>query len=147
MNIPPGDTGDRMPLMKNLPTLLLILAAFVVVLFVVQRVVVPAPNVTLLDYKTFYQKLESYQIQTFHASGLDADGTLTNGKPYATGLPNRDPAFAKDVVQHVKGTVTFESGSSASLLTVMFTALPFLITAFLIVMILRGVQRGQPPRS
>jgi ATP-dependent Zn protease len=128
-------------------SLLFILAAFVLVTFIVQRMVLPAPNVTMLDYKAFYQKLESNQVQTFHARGLDADGTLTNGKPYATEIPNRDPAFAKDVVQHVRGTVTFESGGTGSPLTLLFTFLPFLIVAVLIFIILRTAQRGQPPRS
>jgi ATP-dependent Zn protease len=102
---------------------------------------------SLLDYKTFYQKLESYQVQTFHARGLYADGLLTNGKLYETGIPNRDPAFAKDVVQHVRGTVTFESAGTPSLLSLVLTAMPFILVAFLILIILRTAQRGQPPRS
>ncbi|HET9392596.1 MAG TPA: hypothetical protein VFO29_03580 [Candidatus Rubrimentiphilum sp.] len=126
--------------------ILLIVAAFFVVVFIAQRFVAPAPSVTALDYKTFYQKLETYQVQTFHARGLDADGTLTNGTLYTTGLANRDPAFAKDVVQHVKGTVTFESSTSLSFLGIVFTALPFVIVAFLILVILRTAQRGQFPR-
>jgi ATP-dependent Zn protease len=144
---PPRGTDDRTQLLKRVRAMLYILGAFVLVTFIVQRVVLPAPNVTTLDYKTFYQKLESFQVQTFHAHDLYADGSLTDGKLYSTGIPNRDPAFAKDVVQHVKGTVTFESGSSGSLLTVLLTGFPFLIVAFLVFLIFRTAQRQQPPRS
>ncbi len=127
---------------KHLRGILFILAAAVVVIFVVQRIVLPTPEVKRLDYNAFYQRLEANQVQTFDAVGTDVTGTLTNGTHYATSLPNRDSAFVDQVTRHVKGSVNFETANSISILSFVFTAIPFLIVAFLVFLILRQAQSG-----
>ncbi len=127
---------------KNIRAILLIFAAFIVVVFIVQRVVLPPAEVVSLDYNTFHQKLDANQVQTFDAIGNDVNGTLTNGTHYTTSLPNRDSAFVDQVMRHVKGSVKFETAPSANLLTFAFTAIPFLIVAVLIFLILRQAQSG-----
>lgn len=129
---------------KNKLGLLLILAATAAVFIFLMWSTMPSANRESVDYKIFYQQLEANQVQTFHARGLDADGTLANGKPYFTHLANRDTAFVNDVVHHVKGTVTFdETGGSA--LALLLTFLPFLITAILVFAIFRTAKRRAPP--
>jgi cell division protease FtsH len=127
---------------KNLRGILLILAAVAVVYFVVQRIVLPTPEIVPLDYSAFYQKLEANQVQTFDAVGTEVSGTLANGTHYATSIPNRDSGFVAQVTRHVKGSVKFEAASSNGTLNVALTLLPFLIVGFLVFLIFRQAQSG-----
>jgi cell division protease FtsH len=129
-------------LSKNIRAILFILAAFVVVVFLVQRIVLPPAEVVSLDYNQFHQKLVANQVQTFDAVGNDVSGTLTNNTRYTTSLPNRDSSFVDQVMRHVKGSVKFESAPTANILNIAITAVPFLIVAFLIFLILRQAQSG-----
>ncbi len=127
---------------KNLRGILLILAAVAVVYFIVQRIVLPTPEIVPLDYSAFYQKLEANQVQTFDAIGTDVTGTLANGTHYATSIPNRDSAFVGQVTRHVRGSVKFETANTNGTLNIALTFLPFLIVAFLVFLIFRQAQSG-----
>lgn|GEM_PF-5139750 len=140
---PPIQNPSGLELPKRLG-FILILAAIAVVFFFLMSFMLPSGNPGSIDYKTFSQYLESNQVQTFHARGLEVDGALTNGKPYSTQIANRDTAFVKDVTRHVKGTVTFDE-SHGSLLNLLLTFLPFLITAILVFAIFRTAHRRVPP--
>lgn len=106
----------------------------------------PTDTTTVLDYKAFYQKLETDQIQTFHATGFDVDGLLIGGRSYRTGIPNRDTPLVNEVRRHVKGTVIFESSTGNPLLGTLLTLLPFVLTAILFFLIFRSSQLRPPPR-
>jgi len=56
---------------KNLRSILVILGAVIVVFFIVQRIVLPTPEIVPLDYNAFSQKLLANQVQTFDAVGTD----------------------------------------------------------------------------
>ncbi|HET9393157.1 MAG TPA: ATP-dependent zinc metalloprotease FtsH [Candidatus Rubrimentiphilum sp.] len=127
---------------KNIRAILLILVAFAVVVLIVQRIVVPPTEVVQLDYNAFHQKLVANQVKTFDAVGTDVTGTLTDNTHYMTSLPNRDSAFVDQVMRHVKGSVKFETVPSSNVLTFALTAVPFVIVAFLIFLILRQAQSG-----
>ena len=128
---------------KNLRGILLILIAVAVVYFIVQRIVLPTPEIVPLDYSAFYQKLEANQVQTFDAIGTDpVTGTLVNGTHYITSIPNRDSAFVAQVTRHVRGSVKFESANSNGALNMALTFLPFLIVAFLVFLVFRQAQSG-----
>jgi len=130
-------------LSKNLRGILLILIAVAVVYFIVQRIVLPTPEIVPLDYSAFYQKLQANQVQTFDAIGTDpVTGTLVNGTHYVTSIPNRDSAFVAQVTRHVRGSVKFESANSNGTLNMALTFLPFLIVAFLVFLVFRQAQSG-----
>jgi len=127
---------------KHLRGILLIVAACVLVFFVVQRIVLPQADTTRLDYSGFYQKLQANQVASFHAVGLDVGGDLTNGSHYTTTIPNRDTPFVNVVMQHVKGGVTWEPQANGTLLTSLFSFLPFIGLGLLFFIILRQAQNG-----
>jgi cell division protease FtsH len=127
---------------KHLRGILLILIACVAVFFIVQRLVLPTTDSTRLDYSAFYQKLESNQVQSFHAIGLDVTGDLTNGSHYETEIPNRDSAFVNQVMRHVHGGVTWSSPNNGTWVTSILGFLPFIVLAMFLFIILRQAQNG-----
>jgi cell division protease FtsH len=127
---------------KNLRRILVILGAVIVVFFVVQRIVLPTPEIVPLDYNAFSQKLQANQVQTFDAVGTDVTGTLTNGTHYSTSLPNRDSSFVNQVTRHVKGSVKFEAASNGNIMNWALTLLPIFVVIFLVFLILRQAQSG-----
>ena len=114
---------------KHLRGIVLIVIACIAVFFIVQRLVLPTTDSQRLDYSAFYQKLEHNQIQNFHAVGYDVAGDLSNGSHYTTMIPNRDSAFVSQVMQHVKGGVTWENPNNGTLLTSIVGFLPFIVLA------------------
>ncbi len=127
---------------KHLRGILLIIAAIVMVFFIVQKLVLPTTDVTRLDYSAFYQKLERNEVQTFHANGFDVTGDLVNGNHYTTTIPNRDSEFVHQITQHVKGSVTWEMPNNTSVLTSIFSLAPFIVLALFLFIILRQAQNG-----
>ncbi len=127
---------------KNLRSILVILGAVIVVFFIVQRIVLPTPEIVPLDYNAFNQKLLANQVQTFDAVGTDVTGTLTNGTHYSASLPNRDSALVDRVTRHVKGSVKFEAASSGNVMNWALTLLPIFVVIFLVFLILRQAQSG-----
>ncbi len=127
---------------KNLRSILVILGAVIVVFFIVQRIVLPTPEIVPLDYNAFSQKLLANQVQTFDAVGTDVTGTLTSGTHYSTSLPNRDSALVDRVTRHVKGSVKFETANSGNVMNWALTLLPIFVVIFLVFLILRQAQSG-----
>jgi cell division protease FtsH len=127
---------------KHLRGILLIVAAIVLVFFIVQKLVLPTTDVSRLDYSAFYQKLERNQVATFHANGYEVTGDLTNSTHYSTTIPNRDSAFVNQVMQHVKGAVTWEMPTNTSVLASIFSLAPFIVLALFLFIILRQAQNG-----
>ena len=127
---------------KHLRGILLILIAALIVLVVVQRLVLAPTDMAKLDYKAFYQKLVANQVQSFDAMGPDATGDLKNGQHYTVSIPVRDSTFVNTVLQHVPGSVRFETPSNTSLFNSLMTLLPFAVLALFIFIILRQAQNG-----
>ncbi|HET7814446.1 MAG TPA: ATP-dependent zinc metalloprotease FtsH [Candidatus Baltobacteraceae bacterium] len=129
---------------KHLRGILLILAACLIVLVVVQRLLSSAVD-TSLDYGTFYSYLVQNKVADFHADAAgNVTGTLTNGKAYATTVPSiRDYAFDQAVTQHVPaGHVRFDAPTNGTLFTSLLSILPFLLIGLLFFFILRQAQSG-----
>lgn len=76
---------------KHIKSVLLIVVACVLVFFVVERFVQPGEGPARLDYGEFHQKLDDGQVQSFHATGLQASGELVTGTKYTVSVPNIDP--------------------------------------------------------
>ncbi len=127
---------------KHLRAILAIVAACLVVFFLVQRIWLPQADTTNLDYSAFYAKLEANQVQSFHAVNYDVSGDLTNGSHYTTQIPNKDSAFVNTVMHHVKGQVTWLTQTNGNLLGSVLGFLPFIVLALLFFVILRQAQNG-----
>jgi cell division protease FtsH len=128
---------------KHLRSIVLIILAVIAVFIIVERFVAPSEGETRLDYGAFYQKLEAGQVQSFHATGLNAVGDLSNGSKYSVAVPNLDQTFVDEVYRKVKsGAISFDQQSSAGLLSSLMTLGPLAITVLLLFFILRQAQSG-----
>ena len=72
---------------KHLRSIILIILAVIAGFIIVERFIAPSEGETRLDYGAFYQKLEAGQVQSFHATGLNAIGDLSNGAKYSVAVP------------------------------------------------------------
>ncbi|HEY1884001.1 MAG TPA: ATP-dependent zinc metalloprotease FtsH [Candidatus Cybelea sp.] len=128
---------------KHLRSIILIILAVIAVFILVERFVAPSEGETRLDYGAFYQKLEAGQVQSFHATGLNAIGDLSNGTKYSVAVPNLDHTFVDEVYRKVKsGAISFDQQSSAGLLSGLMTLGPLAIMVLLLFFILRQAQGG-----
>ncbi len=128
---------------KHLRSIILIILAVVLVFIVVERFVQPSEGETRLDYGAFYHKLEAGQVQSFHATGLNAVGDLSNGTKYSVSVPNVDQTFVDEVYHRVNsGAVSFDQQSNTGLLSSLMTLGPLAITVLLLFFILRQAQSG-----
>jgi cell division protease FtsH len=134
---------SRHTLSKHLRSIVLIILAVVAVFIIVERFVQPSEGETRLDYGAFYQKLEAGQVQSFHATGLNAVGDLSSGTKYSVAVPNVDQTFVDEVYKRVKsGAISFDQQSNTGLLSSLMTLGPLAITVLLLFFILRQAQSG-----
>jgi cell division protease FtsH len=130
-------------LSKHLRSAILIIVAFVALFLVVERLVTTTDESMHLDYGTFYQKLEAGQVQSLHAVGMEATGTLTGGTKYAVSLPNTDSRFVSDVTAHVKsGQVSFDQPTNTGFLSVLWSLGPVIVMVLLFFFLFRQAQTG-----
>ena len=128
---------------KYLRSLLLIVGAAVVVIFLVSRVLTVGTEVKRLDYGDFYNKLEAGQVTELHAIDKQATGKLADGTQYSVSLPAADTAFATEATKKVKtGKVSFDSASNTSFVQTIFGFLPFVLIVALVFLIFRQAQSG-----
>jgi cell division protease FtsH len=128
---------------KHLRSILLIVAAVLIVFFVVEKLMTPGEGAQRLDYGVFYQKLEANEVRSFHAVGLEASGDLTNGTKYTVTLPNTDTSFSQQLSRHIKdGAYGFEQQTNSGLVSSLVSIAPLLLIAALFFFILRQAQSG-----
>ncbi|HTV93082.1 MAG TPA: ATP-dependent zinc metalloprotease FtsH [Verrucomicrobiae bacterium] len=128
---------------KHLRSILLIVAAVLIVFFVVEKLMQPGEGVTRLDYGVFYQKLEANDVRSFHAVGLEASGDLADGTKYTVTLPNTDSSFSQQLSKHIKnGEYGFEQPTNSGLVSSLVSIAPLLLIAALFFFILRQAQSG-----
>ncbi|MGC2129641.1 MAG: ATP-dependent zinc metalloprotease FtsH, partial [Candidatus Aquilonibacter sp.] len=128
---------------KHLRSIVLIVAAVLIVFFVVEKLMQPGEGVQRLDYGVFYQKLEANDVRSFHAVGLEASGELSNGTKYTVTLPNTDSSFSQQLSRHIKdGEYGFEQPTNSGLVSSLVSIAPLLLIAALFFFILRQAQSG-----
>jgi cell division protease FtsH len=128
---------------KHLRSIVLIVAAVLIVFFVVEKLMQPGEGVQRLDYGVFYQKLEANEVRSFHAVGLEASGDLSNGTKYTVTLPNTDSSFSQQLSRHIKdGEYGFEQPTNSGLVSSLVSIAPLLLIAALFFFILRQAQSG-----
>ena len=128
---------------KHLRSIVLIVVAVILVIFIVEKFVAQPEATSHLDYGAFYQKLEAGQVASFHAVGLQATGDLTTGTKYGVSVPNTDQAFVDEVYKKVKtAAISFEQQTNSGFLNTVITVLPLAVMVGLFLFILRNAQAG-----
>ncbi|MBV9440181.1 MAG: ATP-dependent metallopeptidase FtsH/Yme1/Tma family protein, partial [Candidatus Eremiobacteraeota bacterium] len=125
---------------KHLKSILVILGIFILVIFIVDKVLLSPTTSQTLSYSTFYNDVESGKIKSVTISGRDISGEFSGegGQKFTTTVPDdRDlyPTLRKHVAD-----IKVLNNQSTPLIGYVFNFVPFIIMALLLIFILRQAQ-------
>ncbi|HEY0615762.1 MAG TPA: ATP-dependent metallopeptidase FtsH/Yme1/Tma family protein, partial [Candidatus Elarobacter sp.] len=127
---------------KHLKTILVILGIFILVIFILDKLVLSPPSSTPLSYTQFWNKVTEHQVKKVTISGRDISGELNDqGQTKFTTTAPED----KDLLPTLRSNgveVTAVNNQSTPLLGYVFQFVPFVIMALLLIFILRQAQSG-----
>ena len=127
---------------KHLKSILVVLGIFVLVIFVVDKLVVGGTSTQTLTYTEFWNKVEGHQVAKVTISGRDISGQLNDtAKSHFTTTAPED----KDLlpVLRSKGVdISAVNAQSTPLIGYVLQFVPFIVMALLLIFILRQAQSG-----
>ena len=128
---------------KHLKSILIVLGIFILVIFVVDKLVLTQPNSTKISYSAFLGKVTDDQVKKVTIAGTEVAGEYVGGTAdkFTTTLPAGDHQ-AIDLMEKHKVDITSESGGSTPLFGWLVQLVPFILMALLLVFILRQAQSG-----
>ncbi len=128
---------------KHLKSILIVLGIFILVIFVVDKLVLTQPNSTKISYSAFLGKVTDDQVKKVTIAGTEVAGEYvgTTADKFTTTLPANDHQ-AIDLMEKHKVDITNESGGSTPLFGWLVQLVPFILMALLLVFILRQAQSG-----
>jgi cell division protease FtsH len=128
---------------KHLKSILIVLGIFILVIFVVDKLVLTQPNSTKISYSAFLGKVTDNQVKKVTISGTEVAGEYVGGAAdkFTTTLPAGDHQSI-DLMEKHKVDITNESGGSTPLFGWLVQLVPFILMALLLVFILRQAQSG-----
>jgi cell division protease FtsH len=127
---------------KHLKSILVVLAIFLLVIFIVDRLVVPTTPTKTLAYSTFYDNVVDNRVKDVKLSGTEITGTDITSEKFVTTAPSTpDPNLIPTLRAH---HVTFaaEATNNNPLLGIAVQLVPFILVALVLVFILRQAQSG-----
>jgi cell division protease FtsH len=127
---------------KHLKSILVVLGIFILVIFIVDKLLLSPPSSQTLSYSQFYDKVSDHQVKKVTISGRDISGELNDqaSSKFTTTAPDdRDliPVLRKNKVE-----ITAVNNQSTPLIGYVFQFVPFIIMALLLIFILRQAQSG-----
>ena len=127
---------------KHLKSILVVLAIFLLVIFIVDRLVVPGNPTKQLAYSTFYDNVVDNRVKDVKLSGTEITGTDINSEKFVTTAPStQDPSLIPTLRAH-HVTFSAEATNSNPLLGIAVQLVPFILVALVLVFILRQAQSG-----
>jgi cell division protease FtsH len=125
---------------KHLRSILVVLGIFLLVIFIVDRLVLqPNPSKTLA-YSVFYDRVMENQVKDVKVTGKEITGTEVSGDKFATTAPD-DPTLIPTLRDH-HVQISVETAQSTPLIGYVLQFVPFILMALLLIFILRQAQSG-----
>src|SRR6202163_424296 len=126
---------------KHLKSILVVLGIFILVIFIVDKLVLPTSTSQQLSYTTFYQKVEQHQIKKAVVNtNHDVSGDLVDGGKFTTTIGDDKDLGA--LMRRNIPELSYVNSSSTPLIGYVFQFVPFIIMALLLIFILRQAQSG-----
>ncbi|MDB5069842.1 MAG: ftsH 1 [Candidatus Eremiobacteraeota bacterium] len=127
---------------KHLKSILVVLGIFILVIFIVDKLLLSPPSSQTLSYTAFYGKVQEHQVKKVTVTGREISGELNDqaSSKFTTTAPDdRDliPTMRKNGVE-----ITAVNNQSTPLIGYVFQFVPFIIMALLLIFILRQAQSG-----
>jgi cell division protease FtsH len=125
---------------KHLKSILLVLVIFIVVIWIVDRLVLNTSPSQQLSYSQFYSDVQNRQVKKVTIAGHDISGDLAGGEKFTTTSPE-DPNLVP-ALRAAKVDITVVNAQATPLLGYIVNFVPFIIMGLLLVFIVRQAQSG-----
>ncbi|HTJ27395.1 MAG TPA: ATP-dependent zinc metalloprotease FtsH [Candidatus Limnocylindria bacterium] len=125
---------------KHLKSILVVLGIFVLVLFIVDKLVLSPTTNQPLSYTAFYQKVLSHQVKKVTISGHEISGEGIDNSKFTTTAPDD-----RDLITTLRQNgveISAVSAQSTPLLGYIVQFVPFVAMVLLLIFILRQAQSG-----
>ena len=126
---------------KHLKSILVVLGIFILVIFIVDKLVLSPTNNQPLSYSAFYDKVQAHQVKKVTISGHEISGETTDGHEVHDDRAGR-PRPGPDAARERTSRSTSSTQQSTPLIGYIFQFVPFIIMALLLIFILRQAQSG-----
>ena len=127
---------------KHLKSIIVVLGIFLLVIFIVDRLVLQPNPSKQLAYSAFYDRVVENQIKDVKLSGSEISGTESNGDKFTTTAPSgTDPSLIPTLRAH-HVTFSAEATNTSPFLGFAVQLVPFIAIALVLVFILRQAQSG-----
>jgi cell division protease FtsH len=127
---------------KHLKSILVVLAIFLLVIFIVDKLIVPGNPSKVLAYSVFYDRIVENQVKDVKLTGSEISGTEVSGDKFTTTAPAvADPSLIPTLRAH-HVTFSAEASNSSPILGIAVQFVPFIVMALVLVFILRQAQSG-----
>ena len=125
---------------KHLKSILVVLAIFIAVIVIVDRLIVTGPTSQPLSYSAFYSDVQHHQVKKVTITGREVTGDLADGGHFTTTVP--DDKDLLPLLRDNKVDISVVNATSPPLISYVFQFVPFIIMALLLIFILRQAQSG-----
>ncbi|HEX3465055.1 MAG TPA: ATP-dependent zinc metalloprotease FtsH [Candidatus Elarobacter sp.] len=127
---------------KHLKSILVVLGIFVLVIFVVDKLVIGGPSSQTLTYTQFWDKVEAHQVAKVTISGRDISGQLKDAAQSHFTTTTPEDKDLLPALRAAKVDVSAVNAQSTPLIGYVFQFVPFIVMALLLIFILRQAQSG-----
>jgi cell division protease FtsH len=127
---------------KHLKSILVVLGIFVLVIFVVDKLVIGGPSSQTLTYTQFWNAVEQHKVAKVTISGRDISGQMNDATQshFTTTTPDDKDLLPALRAAHVD--VSAVNAQATPLIGYVFQFVPFIVMALLLIFILRQAQSG-----
>jgi cell division protease FtsH len=127
---------------KHLKSILVVLAIFLLVIFIVDKLIIQPNPSKLLAYSVFYDRVVENQVKDVKLTGSEISGTEVSGDKFTTTAPAvADPSLIPTLRAH-HVTFSAEASNNSPILGIAVQFVPFIVMALVLVFILRQAQSG-----
>jgi cell division protease FtsH len=125
---------------KHLKSILLVLVIFILVIFIVEKLVLNQPVSQPLSYSQFFADVQNHQVKKVTISGKDISGDLASGEHFTTTAP--DDQGLVPALRANKVDISVVNAQATPFLGYIINFVPLLLMALLLVFIVRQAQSG-----
>jgi cell division protease FtsH len=127
---------------KHLKSILVVLGIFLLVIFIVDKLVLQPTTSKQLAYSTFYDQVQENQIKEVKLTGREISGTQRNGDKFTTTAPSIEDNTLIPTLRAHKVTIAAEAAQTTPILGYVVQFVPFILMALFLIFLLRQAQSG-----
>ncbi len=125
---------------KHLKSILVVLGIFILVIFIVDKLIVGGTTSAPLSYSQFYSDVQQHRVKSVTISGREISGDLTDGTKLTTTMPDDTTLIPE--LRRERVDIKVVNSQSTPLIGYVLQFVPFIIMALLLIFILRQAQSG-----